>query len=90
MVVTSSVPSMPDIFAPHWISIDAAGDITGSYIDMSGLEHGFVRNVYGTITGFDPPEGTYTNPTSINDSGMITGFYEYKSGGLTVGFIRVP
>ena len=89
-VIFGESPLAFGIFAPHWISIDAAGDITGSYIDMSGLEHGFVRNVYGTITGFDPPEGTYTNPTSINDSGMITGFYEYKSGGLTVGFIRVP
>jgi hypothetical protein len=78
------------ISAPHWISIDQAGDITGSYFDAAGF-HGFVRNPYGTITSFDPPESKFTNVTSINDGGAIAGYYFYSGGvGPGVGFIRVP
>jgi hypothetical protein len=76
--------------APHWVSIDQAGDITGSYTDAAGVQHGFVRNPYGTITSFDPPEGKQTTATSINDGGAIAGFYHYNAGGGPVGFIRVP
>jgi uncharacterized membrane protein len=76
---------------PHWISIDRAGDVTGSYSDAAGVQHGFVRNPYGTITSFDPPEGKQTNATSISDGGAIAGFYQYNAGGgPPVGFIRVP
>ena len=76
---------------PHWISIDQAGDITGSYTDAAGVQHGFVRNPYGTITSFDPPEGSQTTATSISDGGAIAGFYHYHAGGgPPVGFIRVP
>ncbi|HET6218260.1 MAG TPA: hypothetical protein VFE27_14645 [Acidobacteriaceae bacterium] len=76
---------------PHWMSIDQAGDITGSYTDAAGIQHGFVRNPYGTITSFDPPEGNQTTTTSINDGGAIAGFYHYHAGGgPPVGFIRIP
>jgi hypothetical protein len=76
---------------PHWISIDQAGDVTGSYTDTAGVQHGFVRNPYGTITTFDPPEGKQTTATSISDGGSIAGFYQYNAGGgPPVGFIRVP
>jgi uncharacterized membrane protein len=79
------------IFAPHWISIDQAGDITGSYFDAAGYQRGFVRNPYGTLTSFDPPESGQTNPTSINDGGAIAGYYFYsRGGGPGVGFIRIP
>jgi hypothetical protein len=77
--------------APHWISIDQAGDITGSYTDVVGVQHGFVRNPYGTITSFDPPESNQTTATSINDGGAVAGFYHYHGGGgPPVGFVRVP
>jgi len=76
---------------PHWISIDSAGDVTGSYTDAAGVQHGFVRNPYGTITSFDPPEGKQTTASSISDGGAIAGFYQYNAGGgPPVGFIRVP
>jgi hypothetical protein len=76
---------------PHWMSIDQAGDVTGSYTDTDGVQHGFVRNPYGTITSFDPPEGKQTSATSINDGGAIAGYYQYDAGGgPPVGFIRVP
>jgi hypothetical protein len=81
--------------APHWISIDQAGDIAGSYtLGLNGDRyHGFVRNAYGTITSFDPPEGAQTHVTGINDGGAITGYYSYPyMGGFQppVGFIRLP
>jgi hypothetical protein len=79
--------------APHWTSIDQAGDIAGSYtIGINGY-HGFVRNPYGTITSFDPPEGAQTHVTGINDGGAIAGYYSYTYMGgfqLPVGFIRIP
>lgn len=92
---TSPRPGFPidggSLTVPHWISIDQAGDITGSYIDAAGGQHGFVRNPYGTISTFDPPEGKQTTATSINDGGAIAGFYQYNAGGgPPVGFIRVP
>jgi uncharacterized membrane protein len=77
--------------SPPWISIDQAGDITGSYMDAAGYYHGFVRNPYGTITSFDPQESNFTTVTSINDGGAIAGYYSYDRGSLpAVGFIRVP
>jgi hypothetical protein len=79
--------------APHWISLDQAGDIAGSYtLGLNGDRyHGFVRNPYGTITSFDPPEGAQTHVTGINDEGAIAGYYSYNAGGgPPVGFIRIP
>ena len=70
---------------PHSIGIDQAGDITGSYTDAAGVQHGFVRNPYGTITSFDPPEGNRTAATSINDGGVITDFISLPCGRRTPG-----
>jgi len=79
------------LLAPHSISIDQAGDVTGSYTDTAGVQHGFVRNPYGTLTTFDPPEGSQTTATGIADGGAVTGYYQYTSGGPpAVGFIRIP
>jgi hypothetical protein len=101
-ILTSTSPPTPanpqaptpyneSLTAPRVLSIDDAGDITGSYTDAAGVQHGFVRNPYGTITSFDPPEGNQTTTTSINDTGAIAGFYHYHAGGgPPVGFIRVP
>lgn len=95
-LVTSSLPpyftgQQRPLTIPHCISIDQGGDIAGSYTDASGVQHGFARNPYGTVTTFDPPEGNQTTSTGINDGGAITGFYRYSAGaGTPVGFIRVP
>jgi hypothetical protein len=81
------------LMAPHWISIDQAGDIAGSYTLGLNSYHGFVRNPYGTVISFDPPEGAQTHVTGINDGGAIAGYYSYNYMGgfqLPVGFIRIP
>jgi probable HAF family extracellular repeat protein len=76
---------------PHWMSIDQAGDVTGSYTDTEGAQHGFVRNPYGTITKFDPPRGRQTTATSINDCGVIVGSYFYDwNTQIAQGFLRIP
>lgn len=74
--------------------IDATGDIAGVYSGTDGIYHGFLRAANGT---FSPPidapnaakgglfPGTF--PFSMNDSGVIAGFYE-DSAGLNHGFVR--
>jgi hypothetical protein len=81
----------PAISAPHRLSINQEGSITGSYTDTEGAQHGFVRNPFGTITSFDPPRGGQTLATSINDSGVIVGSYFYDwNTQIAQGFLRVP
>jgi hypothetical protein len=85
-----SVFQLPGVIGENYIAINEVGDVTGAYTDTTGAQHGFVRNPYGTITTFDPPEGDArvgTQPTSINDAGVITGFYG-RAG--ETGFLRVP
>jgi len=77
--------------APKSLSMNLEGTITGSYEDTQGLEHGFVRNPYGTITSFDPPRGVQTTATSINDNGVIAGFYYWDLNSQSAqGFLRIP
>jgi len=87
----SSVQTGSFASAPHRLSINQPGSITGSYSDPAGVQHGFVRNPYGTITSFDPPRGKQTTATSINDSGVIAGSYYYDwNAQIAEGFLRLP
>lgn len=85
-----------------WTEIDVAGSfqttpmaisdigvVTGSWIDDSGIIHGFVRARDGTITSFDAAEGVNTDVLAINKSGLITGYYTDFSGDEN-GFVRAP
>ncbi len=78
------------------MSIDAAGDVVGSYTDSSGVRHGFIRSASGTITTFDAPGANTTSqsgliggtfPTRIDPTGSyIVGGYA-DSSGLEHGFV---
>ncbi len=75
-------------------SINAAGVTTGSYNDDTGLNHGFLLAVDGTITTLDAPgAGTgYIQGTvslSINAAGQTTGFYTDSNNGHH-GFLYQP
>jgi len=77
-------------------SINFWGTITGYYQDANGTYHGFVRNPRGTFKTFDAPGADTTAgdfngtlPSSINDSGAITGSY-YDTNGFGHGFVRSP
>jgi hypothetical protein len=80
-------------------SINSGGAIAGTGGPVSA--HGYVRSPQGTITTFefpgagatvaDIPGSRATVAISINDFGVITGYY--TSGaccGLAVGFLRIP
>ena len=56
-------------------SINEKGEIAGYYSDFAGHNHGFVRDLGGTITTFDVPGSFETFAVSINDEGAITGYY---------------
>src|SRR5579859_1246182 len=75
-----SVQTMP-------VSINAGGDITGSYSDGT-TTHGFLRMPDGTITPFDGPGAAGTLPAGINDAGAIAG-YVFTST-TSHGFVRSP
>ena len=48
------------------VSINPAGQITGSYTDANFATHGFVRTTDGTTTSFDPPGGATPRVTVGN------------------------
>jgi hypothetical protein len=69
-------------------NINDHGAITGNYVDVGNLSHGFVRAPNGTITTFDVPgaaQGTY--PYVNNFWGTIAGWY-VDTNGVNHGFLR--
>ena len=77
------------------LSVNAAGDITGLYVDASAVRHGFVRTVANGSASFTTfnvssagTSGTQgTIPMNIDASGNITGFY-IDANGVFHGFLR--
>jgi hypothetical protein len=72
-------------------AIDAAGDVTGIYIDKSGNEHAFVLPAGGTVIPFDA-SGTggskiETIPLGFDTAGDIAGLYHDASKRVH-GFVR--
>ena len=53
--------------------INPAGDITGTYFDASGVQHGFLRDKHGTITTFDPRQSTASTPRASTRRGRSQG-----------------
>jgi hypothetical protein len=67
-------------------AINNSFTVAGSAETNSGVAHGFVRDVSGKITLFDPPGGGLPFVSAINASGEIIGYSGLLSG--TVGFLR--
>ena len=84
-VITSFDPTGSIATFPQ--SINPAGEILGSYLDASGVRHGFVRDNKGNITSFDRTGSIATIPESINPAGEIPGFY-LDASGVFHGFVR--
>lgn len=75
--------------------VNDSGIATGSWIDASSVEHGYVGPPDGSnYTTFDDPNepGPGTEPRAINDNGYIAGFGNNSSGSTTsdVPWERVP
>jgi probable HAF family extracellular repeat protein len=78
------------------MSIDTAGDVTGSFTDSNLVRHGFIRTASGTITTFDVPGANTTSqsgtiggtlPMGFDPTGnYIVGMYT-DSTGLGHGFV---
>jgi hypothetical protein len=75
-------------------AINIAGSVTGLY-DVATvpngplIAHGYVRASDGTITTFDPTNSTGTHPSSINDSGVVTGWFTTDAAqSKAYGFVR--
>jgi hypothetical protein len=72
------------------LSINLAGAITGYYLDVNFVAHGFLRAPNGIFTNIDPPGSLSCNPIAINPAGAITGNYADGNTGLNRGFLRSP
>lgn len=78
------------------IGLNDWGAITSSYLDANNVYHGFLRSPEGTFISFDAPgadttpndfSGTF--PYSINDQGVITGYY-IDAKNVNHGFLVLP
>jgi hypothetical protein len=76
--------------------LNDSGAVTATYLDANDVFHGFVRSPEGTFTNFDAPGADLTPgdfngtvPVSINELGVITGFYS-DSNYVGHGFVRIP
>jgi hypothetical protein len=70
------------------VLLNDEGVIAGSATTAANTTVAFVRAVDGRTTEFSFPQSNLTLPTSLNNSGQITGYY--ASGNQVVGFIRIP
>ena len=55
------------------------GAMVGSYVDSSGVRHGFKRLSTGKVIPIDDPKGTDTYCFAINKTGAIVGYYATSS-----------
>jgi len=76
-------------------SLNDWGAVTGYYLDATNTYHSFVRWPDGTISEFRGPneiKGGYlgTIALSIDDLGVIGGYYHDANGGVNHAFVRYP
>jgi hypothetical protein len=70
--------------------INDLGEVTGYYIDVGGLLHGFLRSATGRFTSFDVPGAAgYSNPIAINLEGAVVGYY-FDPNSQFHAFLRKP
>ena len=67
------------------VALNNAGQISGTYVDASGITHGFLYSGSTYTTIDDPLAGTFgTAVRAINDTGQIVGYY-ITNGTITDG-----
>ena len=71
------------------VSLNDWGAITGIYIDIAFVYHGYLRSPEGKIVTVDPVGSTFTFADGINDLGSITGYY-IDANGVYHGFLTIP
>jgi hypothetical protein len=72
-------------------AINDLGVITGFYVDVNNLSHGFLRSPDGVFTTFDVPDSApgSTTPIALNLEGAVVG-YSSNQNGVTRAFLRNP
>src|SRR5262245_22722373 len=85
---------IPSFFLPNITALMQNGTIVGSYIDASFASHGYLLSADGNFTTFDAPNALpsfFGGPSSVNDSGIVTGFfYDGSQNGDLRVFLRDP
>ncbi len=78
------------------LALNDEGMVTGIYLDANNVYRGFIRSPRGKLVAFDAPgadatPGSFngTFPVSINDQGVITGYY-LDAKQVNHGFLRFP
>src|SRR6516225_5946051 len=96
-VTTIAVPGSTSTFVgsecggPAGPPINPAGAIVGSYTDIGGITHGFVRSPDGIFTRFDAPGGVNTDfVCCITPAGAVAGISLDASYSVGHGFLRAP
>lgn len=67
--------------------INNADSVSGFYVDLGGVSHGFLISGGNTFTTLDVPGATGTQALGLNDAGQVDGFY-LDARGLSHGFIE--
>jgi hypothetical protein len=84
----------PNSSNTYALSINAGGDVTGSFQDASQFNNirGFIRDRNGNVTTFDCPNPTNavgTQPQSINAGGDVAGVCSHANqSNNSSGFVR--
>jgi hypothetical protein len=101
---TFDTPGDPSLgtncFSDCPLGLNDWGAVTGLYLDGNYVSHGFLRTRDGKIVSFDAPGAASvagqppwywmgTLPVSINDEGVITGFY-IDANNVSHGFLLYP
>ncbi len=81
-----TIISVPASTATFPTSINDAGQISGTYLDASSVEHGFIRDASGNYTTFDVSGGTILN-VLLGQNGEIAGSYTDASSAVH-GYMR--
>jgi hypothetical protein len=63
------------------------GEVSGTYLDVTGLPHGFWQDRHGHITTVDIPGVFATSVLDINDQGVLVGT-AFGSPATSQGFLR--
>jgi hypothetical protein len=98
---TPGDPSLgTNCFSDCPLGLNDRGAVTGLYLDANHVSHGFLRTPDGKVSSFDVPGAASvaaeapwywmgTLPVSINDEGVITGYY-IDANNVSHGFVLVP
>lgn len=78
---------VPNSYQTTAVAINAAGHVTGNYIDGNDVTYGFLRTRKGSFVTLEPPGSTtFTYPKAINTKGRIAGSF-LDSNDVSHGFV---